>query len=319
MPTFYELKMLRLFEQYQLSDNARTMLKALEEFKTARLDEAALGRLIRLSPNNRAALVSTMVKCASIMKDKPSQSKYCLDIITSCGEMLDIADKPTQDIGFPGFLKLPPEIRDRIYNMYLGNYVGAPVIIPHPKKDSSCACAPHEPPQYQWFTKVNLSLAFTSKQVSHECLATFYRKRKFHFPCACEMNWHLANNALLKSMIMAVKFHWCGERADVGIRQLQGMKQLEKLTVVVSKTTSRFPTQREGELRKFFGTRRNTSGALAESLGWDELIAIRGLQRVSVEHIDKRKAERRTDGDRRCLENMLTFYLTRPRAAEDDQ
>lgn len=54
--------MLRLFEQYELSDNARTMFKALEEFKTARLDEAALGRLIRLSPTNRAALLNTMVK-----------------------------------------------------------------------------------------------------------------------------------------------------------------------------------------------------------------------------------------------------------------
>ncbi|KAF2972124.1 hypothetical protein GQX73_g1426 [Xylaria multiplex] len=316
MPSFYELKMLRLFEQYQLSDNARTMFKALEEFKTARMDEASLGRLIRLSPNNRAALVNTMVKCASIMKDKPNQSKYCLDIITSCGEMLDIADKPTQDVGFPGFLKLPLEIRDRIYNMYLGNYAGAPIVIPHPKKNS-CACAPHEPPQYQWFIRINLSLGFTSKQVSNECLATFYRKRKFHFPCACEMNYLLANNALLKSTILNLMFHWCGERADVGIRQLQGMKQLERLTVVVSKTTSRLPTPREEVVRKFFGNRRNANGALTESLGWDELIAIRGLNHVSVHHIDKRKAERRTDGDRRSLENMLAFYLTRK--AEDDQ
>lgn len=54
--------MLRLFERYELPDNMRTMLKALDEFKTSKLDEASLGRMIRLSPNNRAALVSTMVK-----------------------------------------------------------------------------------------------------------------------------------------------------------------------------------------------------------------------------------------------------------------
>ncbi|TGJ81084.1 hypothetical protein E0Z10_g7685 [Xylaria hypoxylon] len=316
MPSFYELRMLRLFEQYELSDNVRTMFKALEEFKTARLDEASLGRLIRLSPNNRAALVNTMVKCASIMKDKPSQSKYCLDIITSCGNMLEIADRPIQDVGFPGFLKLPPEIRDRIYNIYLGNYSDAPTIIPHPKKDF-CACAPHEPPQYLKFIMMNMELGFTSKQISHEVLTCFYRKRKFYFPCACEMNYHLTNNVLLKSTMMRVMFHWCGERADVGIRQLQGMRQLEVITVVVSKTTSRILNNREEEVRKFFGTRRNIQGSLTESLGWDELFDIRGLKQVSVEHIDKRKADRRTDGDRRSLENMLVCYLLRP--ADDDQ
>ncbi|GAW11191.1 hypothetical protein ANO14919_005330 [Xylariales sp. No.14919] len=303
--------MLRLFEQYELSDNARTMFKALEEFKTARLDEAALGRLIRLSPNNRAALVSTMVKCAGIMKDKPSQSKYCLDIITSCGDMLEIADRPTDGVGFPGFLKLPREIRDWIYDIYLGNRSGTRNIIPTPKKDN-CACAPHEPPQYVKFTMMDMQLGFTSKQISNEFLTCFYRKRKFHFPCACEMNYHLTNNVLLKSAMTRVMFHWCGERADLGIRQLQGMRQLEVMTVVISKTTSQIVNRREKEIRRFFGARRNNHGSLTESLGWDELLAIRGLTHVLVEHIDKRKADRRTDGDRRCLENMLGFYVLLP-------
>ncbi|KAI0512625.1 hypothetical protein F5B22DRAFT_657736 [Xylaria bambusicola] len=316
MPCFYELRMLRLFEQYELSDNARTMFKALEEFKTARIDEAALGRLIRLSPNNRAALLNTMVKCAAIMKDKPKESKYCLDIITSCGSMLEIADRPPQEVGFPGFLKLPREIRDRIYDLYLKNHRGAPYLIPHPKS-GSCACAPHESHPYSRFNPVQLALGRTSKQVSNELLTCFYRKRTFYFPCACEMNYHLTNNVLLKTALMHVMFHWCGELADVGIRQLQNMNQLETLTVVISKTTSRLLTEREHTIRQFFGTRRNSQGFLTESLGWEELIEIRGLKKVRVEHVDKRKADRRTDGDRRSLENMLVSYLLRP--AKDDQ
>ncbi|KAI1429262.1 hypothetical protein F5Y12DRAFT_475342 [Xylaria sp. FL1777] len=311
MPGFYELRMLRVFEQYELPDNARAMFKAFEEFQTARLDEGSLGRLVRLSPNNRSALVNTMVKCAGIMKDKPKESKYCLDIITSCGNMLEIADKRTQDAGFPGFLKLPREIRNRIYDIYLDNTVGAPYIIPYPKR-GRCSCAPHEPPQYTRFIEMHMELGFTSKQVSNELFTCFYRKRMFHFPCACEMNYHLTNNALLKSLMVRVMFHWCGERAHEGIRQLQEMRQLEVMAVAVSKATSRHLTTRENEIREFFGAKRTSNGNLTESLGWDELLEIRGLKRVTVEHIDKRKAERRTDSDRKCLENMLKAYLLRP-------
>lgn len=194
MASFYEQKMLRLFERYELSDNARIMFKALDEFKTSRLDEAALGRLIRLSPNNRAALVNTMVKwynahclpislcttdhknSANIMKDKPKESKYCLSIITSCGDMLKIADKPSQGVGFPGFIKLPLEIRHRIYNFYLRNYIGAPNIIPNPKR-GRCLCAPHEPPAFERFPVVDMQLALTCKRINTEFLGCFYSKR----------------------------------------------------------------------------------------------------------------------------------------------
>ncbi|KAJ3578136.1 hypothetical protein NPX13_g2432 [Xylaria arbuscula] len=292
------------------------MFKALEEFKTARLDEAALGRLIRLSPNNRAALLNTMVKCAAIMKDKPKESKYCLDIITSCGSMLEIADTPPQDVGFPGFLKLPREIRDRIYDIYLNSSPKAAAIIPHPKKDN-CACAPHEPPPYLKFHKMQMDLAFTSKQVSAEVLIKFYRRRTFHFPCACEMNYHLTNNVLLKTAMTHMMFHWCGERADVGIRQLQNMRQLEELTIIISKTTTRLLTKREHEIRQFFGTKRGSQGHLTDSLGWDELVGIRGLKKVKVEHVEKRKADRRTDGEKSSLKNMLASYLLR--SADDDK
>ncbi|KAJ2988448.1 hypothetical protein NUW58_g3971 [Xylaria curta] len=311
MASFYEQRMLRLFERYELSDNTRAMFKALDEFKTSRIDEAALGRLIRLSPSNRAALVNTIVKCASIMKDSPKEAKYCMTIITGCGDMLEIADKPTKGVGFPGFLKLPPEIRDRIYNIYLRNYKGAPNIIPVPKK-GSCSCAPHEPPQYERFPVVDMSLGFTSKRISDEFLPCFYRKRNFHFPCACEMGHHLMNNTLLKSTMNRVMFHWCGPHADSSISQLHGMGQLEVLTVVVSKATSKLLTAREQEIREFFGAKRSTYNSLPESRGWDELISIRGLKGVSVEHVNKRKADRRTDEERRCLENILKFYVLRP-------
>ncbi|KAI0969427.1 hypothetical protein F4678DRAFT_463686 [Xylaria arbuscula] len=317
MPCFYELKMLRLFEQYELSDNARVMFKALEDFQTARLDEAGLGRLIRLSPNNRAALVNTMVKCASIMKEKPKESKYCLDIITSCGNMLEIADRPAQGVGFPGFLRLPLEIRHRIYSFYLRSFYRGPVVVPSFRK-GDCHCVGHVRDTSGEYIRVRLELGFTSKQISRELLSHFYRKRMLHFACPCQMNHHLTNNALLKSTLKKVMFHWCGNRADEGIRQLQEMRQLDAMTIVISKMTGNNLTQREKEIREYFGTKRSSSGSLAETLGWEELISIRGLKHIEVEHIDKRKAERRTEGDRKCLENMLVAYLLRPAPFVDE-
>ncbi|KAI8634614.1 hypothetical protein F5Y19DRAFT_469675 [Xylariaceae sp. FL1651] len=315
MASFYEQRMLRLFERYEMSGNARTMLKAFDDFKTAKIDEASLGRLIRLSPNNRAALVSTMVKCANIMKDTPKESKYCLTIITSCGEMLEIAHNQPQACGFHAFAKLPREIRDRIYSFYLKNHRDADiVVIPYPKK-GSCSCARHEPPQYESFSKLQIDLAYTSKAVSAEVLACFYRRRVFHFPCACEMDHHLTYNTLLKSTASRVMFHWTGERADSGIRQLQKMKQLEALIVIVSKSTSKTLTRRETEVRRYFGNKRGTN-TIPESLGWEELLEIRGLKRVEVEHINKRKADRRTDDERMSLENILVSRLLLPRDAD---
>ncbi|KAI0105446.1 hypothetical protein GGR51DRAFT_188717 [Nemania sp. FL0031] len=310
MASFYEAKMLRLFERYELSDNARTLFKAFDDFKTSRLDEAGLGRLIRLSLNHRSALVNTMVKCANIMKEKPREGKYCLSIITGCGEMLEIADKPPQDVGFPGFVKLPPEIRNRIYNIYLNNDVDQPNIIPHPKKEH-CGCAPHEPPAHERFTKVDMELALASKAISGELLDCFYRKRTFHFPCSCEMHYHLTHNAVLKATIPNLMFHWCGPRSDVAIRQLHKMKQLEVLTVVVSRASSRHLSQREKDIRNFFNTKRNAFNWLPDALGWEELISLRGLSEVRVEHVNKRKGDRRTDDDRKSLENMLHVYLLR--------
>ncbi|KAI1487466.1 hypothetical protein F5X96DRAFT_147059 [Biscogniauxia mediterranea] len=314
MATYYEQRMLNLPERYGISNNARNMLKAYDDFKTARIDEAALGRLIRLSPNNRAALASTMVKCANIMKDKPEESKHCFAIISSCGEMVQIADKPPPMNGFPSFTKLPREIRERIYDFYLGNSRPAVGIIPHPKH-GDCRCAAHQPPQYASFTQMNISLAFTCKYLRDEVLSCFYSKRMFYFPCACEMGYLLSKNAILMGKIRSIKFHWCGEDADNGISALKDVKNLDHLVVVISKNTTKHLTIREEEIRRYF-TPRRTPTMLPEALGFDELMELRGIGTVEVEHINIRKAGRRTDDDVSSLATLLR--LKARRARQDD-
>ncbi|KAI5928406.1 hypothetical protein F4810DRAFT_2403 [Camillea tinctor] len=318
MATFYEQRMFNLPARYGISTNARNMLKAYEDFKTAQIDEATLGRLIRLSPNNRGALTATMVKCANIMKDKPEESNHCFVIISSCGEMIQIADKPPPLDGFPSFTKLPREIRERVYDFYLGNCQTAVDIIPHPKY-GKCRCAAHEPPQYTSFTKKNISLAFTCKQMRGEVLSCFYSKRTFYFPCACEMGYHLSQNSALKGRIRSIKFHWCGQDADDGISELKDMKKLDHLTVVISKNTTKHLTSREAEIREYFTPRRAPT-MLPEALGFDELMELRGIETVEVEHINKRKADRRTDDEVSSLAALLRLKARRARqdADEDD-
>ncbi|CAJ2500348.1 Uu.00g032010.m01.CDS01 [Anthostomella pinea] len=61
--------------------------------------------------------------------------------------------------------------------------------------------------------------------------------------------------------------------------------------------------RREKEIRKYFMLKRATN-LLPEALGFDELIQLRGLS-VAVEHVAKRKADRRSDDDFRDLSRPI--------------
>lgn len=99
MASYFEFRLHNLMSRYHISPNAETMLKAHENWKTGKIDEAELGRLIRLSPENRAAVIQTMVKLAGIMEKKPEESKHCLTMIEICGEVVGIAGKSLDDFG----------------------------------------------------------------------------------------------------------------------------------------------------------------------------------------------------------------------------
>lgn len=96
MSTFYELRMLNKMSEYSISKNAQNMLRSHDEWKTGIIDESELGRRVRLSRENRAAVIQTMVKIASIMQKKPDESKYILHIIEMCGEIVSVAGKCAQ-------------------------------------------------------------------------------------------------------------------------------------------------------------------------------------------------------------------------------
>ncbi|KAI1327908.1 hypothetical protein F5Y16DRAFT_420613 [Xylariaceae sp. FL0255] len=322
MATFYEQRMLGLFERYELPPNTPFLLKAYEDYLTKTTTEAALGRLIRISPNNRIALSDTMAKCAEIMSTKVEETKHCLTIIKTCQKMLEIADKEAAKGGFPGFLQLPIHLRFHIYDMYQGNDAGRNnpiVMIPirsgrirkdreRPRK-VSCYCPAHASDSVMGLKElIPMNLAFTSKAIADEVLGNFFKQRTIHFVCPCEMKHVLTKQPVVKYNIKSLMFHWCGPDAHKAIALLGEMtgenKNLKYLTVIISKVTSRYHDAREEEIRKYFHGRKARS-SLPGSRGWDELMSIRALESVNVENIDKKKGERRAEQDRDGLERML--------------
>ncbi|KAK9414134.1 hypothetical protein SUNI508_02233 [Seiridium unicorne] len=306
MSTFYELRMLNKMSQYSIKENAQSMLKAHDDWKTGKMDEAELGRRIRLSRANRSAVISTMVNVARIMQSQPKESRYILTIIEMCGEIVSIAaypraDKPTPLAGFPSFLKLPNEIRFRIYDFYLNPNPLNVAMMPY-KKQGHCRCAAHNLPAP--YAKRNISLALASRQMRDEVLAYFYKDKTIFFSCACEMGVYLRNNLFMRQHIRKIKFQWWGDQADKGILELRNCF-VEALTVVISRLTMAEPTHREAELRRFFARLRNKLG-FPEALGFEELSALRGLQEVNVELASKKRAnDVCTSEDKHALSRWL--------------
>ncbi|RYP07280.1 hypothetical protein DL764_002595 [Monosporascus ibericus] len=310
MSTYYEFRMLNLPARYKLTENAWRMLKAYEDFKTSQINETELGRLIRLSAENRASIVDTLSKCLEVMTRDKKETQHCVAMMRSCTEMLSIA-------GFPFFTKLPPEVRVRIYKYYLQateDYLSSGVILAHQKK-SHCICPPHEPfISHRTFRKKAIPLAYASKMLREEVLQCFYQRHIFHFSCACDMGLRLAENFVLREAVQRIKFDWCGEKANEGISQLRRCPKLKVLTVVISKNTTRNVTKREEEFQKYFGPKRTTH--LSEALGIEELLELRGLTDVYVEHVSKRKMDRRTDDEKASLSAILKAKLKQPREGE---
>ncbi len=129
------------------------------------------------------------------------------------------------------------------------------------------------------------------------------------------MGHALFNNAHLRQSVSRIEFHWCGLEADKGIAQLQHCPELSSLSVVVSRDTTRYLNPREKELAVWFGIRRSVQ--LSDALGFDELVALRGLRAVKVLHVSKTIVRRCTDADRVNLARLLEARLLQGHVGDD--
>lgn len=88
LPTFYAQRMLGLHKKYGLSDNAKRLLEAHDDWKLGRIDQDELGRICRMSPNMVQATIEMISKVTNVMKKKPEESKMCIEIIQAGTEIM---------------------------------------------------------------------------------------------------------------------------------------------------------------------------------------------------------------------------------------
>ncbi|KAI0180364.1 hypothetical protein GGR52DRAFT_588006 [Hypoxylon sp. FL1284] len=306
-----------LKERLQISDNSWNMLEAYEDYRNGIIDKGQLGRKIRLSPRNHSSMSNTLLRCAQLINEKPQEGKHCMVIISAVGEILKIGDQPSKNLVFD-FMKLPRELRFMCYDFYLESQVTSLVValVGKGRRDTTdkCYCSYlKDREQADDGPTLEFCLGRASKQVHEEFMTNFYQRFTLSFPCACMMGYHIERKPLLMKTARHVKFHWVGPNANTAISLLHKM-ELHSLQINISWQTGVEITEREEEVRKYFGRKEHH---LTHTLGIEELMSLRGIELVKVTHERVRTNDYRSvakiHASAQGLEGLLQDKITRPR------
>ncbi|KAM4054792.1 hypothetical protein HRG_005614 [Hirsutella rhossiliensis] len=314
--SWYSLKSKAIPSRYGLSKNIQTLLQSLEDYQNGSLDATELGRLVRLSPQRRSAIANTITKCANIIKKQPSEIKTCVDIIEMCTEILEIADKRPPIQAFP-FMKLPVEIRDKILDLMIKAVFRIDLLVPATNA-SACRCPSIDRGSAYQTAQMKALPTLLGTSLNHEFCRSFFRKKTFRFRCACELLVHLSRGGTFKDNVRHVNVHWCGLDSATAFKMLAQCPYLESLTVSISKSTYTHMNGQGELMRSFFHLSfRNTR--LMDVLGFEELLAIRGLKSVRASHAQpKSNTSFAAELERAGLSSLLSSKLTLPPAEHDD-
>ncbi|KAL7927762.1 hypothetical protein ACQKWADRAFT_308493 [Trichoderma austrokoningii] len=315
LKSFFVLQLKTVPERYGLSKNIQHLLRALDNYHAGSIDAVELGKLVRLSPNRRASIANTIQKCAGLLKKSPEELTTCVDVIEMCTELLEIADrKPPMD-GFP-FMRLPIELRERILGLMVDNIFRTKSILPASNKNGSCKC-----PRFDRDTVFptaqmkNLACIFGSNLITHEFFRVFFRMKTFRFRCACELYSRLTNNNMFLNNVRSIVVHWSGVESAKAFGMLAKMSKLESLCIIISKLTFLHLNKRSELMKTYFPLAFKTI-RIADVLGLDELLEIRGLHQVGVMLAPtSRGGSQSHKMDRANLLELLSNMLTR--AKED--
>ncbi|KAM0250545.1 hypothetical protein ACHAQJ_008555 [Trichoderma viride] len=279
--SFFVLKLKTVPAKYGLSKNIQDLLLALDHYHSGSIDAVELGRLVRLSPNRRAAIANTITKCAGIIKKQPEEITTCVEVIEMCTELLEIADRRPPIDGFP-FMRLPVEIRERVLGLMIDNIFRTKSVIPANNKNGSCKCPRFDrDTTFQTSQMKDLACIFGSNLITLEFFRVFFRKKTFRFRCTCELHSHLTNNDMFLDNVRSIVVHWSGPESAKTFRLLTKIPKLESLGIVISKLTFIHLNERSTLMKNFFPLSFKNI-RIADVLGLDELLEIRGLQQVGV-------------------------------------
>ncbi|KAH7170571.1 hypothetical protein EDB81DRAFT_909187 [Dactylonectria macrodidyma] len=308
--SWYVLKMRSIPTRYGLSKNIQTLLQALDKYYTGSIDATELGRLVRLSPKRRSAIANTISKCADMIKKEPEELKTCVDIIEMCTEILEIADRPVPTQGFP-FMRLPMEIRDSIMDLMIDNVFRAKGIKPAAKR-TTCNCPQIERDFFLQTPQMKALPSLLGPALNLEFFRIFFRKKSVRFRCCCEMIDHLKHNEQLLRNVRHIKVHWCGPESALAFKKLSECRKLEGLTLSISKSTLAHLSERTDLMKLYFPLLyRNVR--ITDVLGLDELLGLRGLKEVLVQHAQTKSTNHTVETDRANLAELLSTLLKQPK------
>ncbi|WYZ40248.1 hypothetical protein EsH8_IV_000589 [Colletotrichum jinshuiense] len=316
MDSWYVLKMRNVPTRFNLSENAKVMLQTLEDYRVGAIDEFEIGRMLRLSAEKRKSISDTIRKCASLMEKKPAEMKTCILVIEMCTEILDIAidfyttDRPPPLPGFP-FMKLPREIRARILGIIIDKQSPAGKLIP--ARYTNCNCANPEKLSLGSMPTAQKELfKILGSSLGDEFFEVVYRNKTFYFACCCTLLAQLMTNKNLFNHLRKAHVHWCGPKSAEAFRQLAKCPNLQDLTIKISKATTATLNKREKDLVTHFPLNYKNR-RMMDSLGADELLAIRGLQEVDVQHISSTQRVQLTEFERQGLRSVLEANVKQPK------
>ncbi|PSR94458.1 hypothetical protein BD289DRAFT_472520 [Coniella lustricola] len=302
----YDINLLQLQEKYDLSDNVVSLMRKLEDCKRGVCDPDAVGRIVRVSQEMRKACTDTLSQLAWYIKpesDGPTV-KECRSLIINCADLLEMANEPEANRRFP-FMKLPLELRRGVYYYYLRGpwYRSPPCRKVFSGQSSVCQCPPVPVFKQRYGPeRVSLDLSCVSRELRYEFMAFFYQTYTFRFACCCQLDCLLTMLPSMAQHLRKVVVHWTGPNSADAFKLLATLP-LSHLTVVISRSTTTHLSEREEKFQQYFC--RKSPRRLTDARGFEELYALRGLDSLNVEHVDKLQGNKRTDEERGNLEDLL--------------
>ncbi|KAK1999826.1 hypothetical protein LX36DRAFT_669148 [Colletotrichum falcatum] len=312
--SWFAMRMFNVPQRLGLSPNAKEMLQALEDYKCKSLDEAEIGRMLRLSPGKRQSMIDTIRKCTTMMAKKQEEVSICVLVIQMCTEILEIANRPPSNTQFP-FMKLPREIRARVLGMIIDAEPKSCRLPPVKRSQQyhPCNCANPERNHVGFLTpKQWATYKILGKALRDEFYPIFYERQTQYFSCCCDLLSQLQANRCLRDYLHKAEIHWCGPKSDMAFKELAKCPNLTELTIKLSKGTTAILNDREKKLQPLFPLNYKNK-RITDSLGADELFAIRGVKEVDVQHVQSAQKYQLNDFERQGLHSALEVTVLLPR------
>lgn len=207
-------------------------------------------------------------------------------------------------------MKLPISIRYMILGIIIKQRTGAIKAIVPANKPEDCNC-PILRRESHYAPRLSLPSAF-GPELYNEFFRLFFRKTRVRFRCCCELNENLAKNERLVEHVQTINVHWCGPESAKAFKLLAKCPRLESLTITVSKATLCHFDERAELMRKYFPIPlRNVR--MTDILGLDELLEVRGLHELMVQHLPSNRPNLAPETDRANLAELLRSKLKQPR------